>query len=88
MFAANLLLISSRDCCDVLIEQSVLFMVIHMSHIGMSRLCSFFYLLCYALIPELLPIMLFKMCLLFLNYAAVNNTNQLELCCIIMEVST
>ena len=38
----------------------------------MSKLCSFFNLLCYALIPELLPIMLFKMCLLFLNYAAIN----------------
>ena len=38
----------------------------------MSKLCFIFNLLCYALIPELLPIMLFKMCLLFLNYAAIN----------------
>ena len=30
-------------------------------------------LLCYALIPELLPIMLFKMCLVFLNHAAINH---------------
>ena len=47
----------------------------------------FFYLLCYALVPELLPIMLFKMCLLFLNYAAIN-TNQRKLYCSIMEAST
>ena len=50
------------------------------SEVGMSKLCSFFFfnLLCYALIPELLPI---KMCLLFLNYAAINHntTNQREL---------
>ena len=59
----------------------------------------FFYLLCYALIPELLPIMLFKMCLLFLNYAAINHNYiyiiqisgsciQRELYCSIMEAST
>ena len=55
--------------------------------LGKSKLCSFFNLLCYALIPELSPIMLLKMCLLFLNYAAINFTNQRELHCK-MEAST
>ena len=52
--------------------------------IGMSKLCSFFYLLCYALIPELLPIMLFKMCLLFLNYAAINHIIQISGSCVVV----
>ena len=50
--------------------------------LGMSKLCFIFYLLCYALIPELLPIMLFKMCLLFLNYAAI----QIIGSCIVLTV--
>ena len=44
--------------------------------VGMSKLCFLFYLLCYALIPELLPIMLLKTCLLFRNYASVYHTNH------------
>ena len=41
--------------------------------VRLLKLFFFFYLLCCALIPILLPIMLLKMCLLFLNYAAINH---------------